>query len=182
MKNTHPQPEPATPGIFLALCQTAFCVFILSSCAGTGGQDGAGDWWGGTGDPGFIALPSRNESVSFFGPGSDNVQKNLFSPVYFGFNQSVISGSELAKVSAVAQYLKSEGRNNTVIIAGFTDSIGTEEYNRQLGERRALAVRAALISQGINPSRAQTVSFGEDMPARPGDEAANRRAEFGIVR
>jgi peptidoglycan-associated lipoprotein len=181
MRNKHTNSEPASPGKFLKLCQTVFCLALLSSCAGKGGQNGDGDWYGG-GDPGSIALPSRNESVSFFGPGSGSVQKNLFSPVYFGFDRTDISGTELAKVSAVAQYLKSEGSKNTVIVAGFTDSSGTEEYNRQLGERRALAVRAAIVSQGINPSRVQTVSFGEDMPASPGNDAANRRAEFGIVR
>jgi peptidoglycan-associated lipoprotein len=73
-----------------------------------------------------------------------------------------------------------------LIIAGFTDERGTEEYNRGLGERRALAVREALISQGISGGRIQTVSFGEEMPANPGSGeaawAANRRAEFGVVR
>jgi peptidoglycan-associated lipoprotein len=180
MKNTNSHAEPGTFGKYPGLCLAALGVLLLSSCAGTGGQDGS-DWYGG-GDPGSIALPSRNESVSFFGPGSNAVQKSLFSPVYFAFNRFEINGTELAKVSAVAQYLKGEGRKNTVIIAGFTDSVGTEEYNRQLGERRALAVRAALVSQGISPSLVQTVSFGEDMPASPGNGTANRRAEFGIVR
>ncbi|MEM7148132.1 MAG: OmpA family protein [Verrucomicrobiota bacterium] len=180
MTNSNPHSRPAPFQKFLTLSLTSAALAVLASCAGTGGQND-GDWYGG-GDPGSIALPSRNESVSFFGPGSSNVQRNLFAPVYFGFDRSDISGTELAKVSAVAQFLKSEGKNNTVIVAGFTDSTGTQEYNRQLGERRALAVRAALVAQGINPSRVHTVSFGEDMPASPGNAAANRRAEFGIIR
>jgi peptidoglycan-associated lipoprotein len=73
-----------------------------------------------------------------------------------------------------------------IIIAGFTDERGTEEYNRGLGERRAQAVRDALIGMGVNGARLQTVSFGEDMPADPGSGeeawAKNRRAEFGVVR
>ncbi|MEM8954239.1 MAG: OmpA family protein [Verrucomicrobiota bacterium] len=179
---TKPRPQSRTSQVknILRLSLTAASFAVLGACAGTGGQND-GDWYGG-GDPGAIALPSRNESVSFFGPGSGNVQRNLFAPVYFGFDRSDISGTELAKVSAVAQFLKSEGKNNTVIVAGFTDSTGTQEYNRQLGERRALAVRSALVAQGINPSRVHTVSFGEDMPASPGNAAANRRAEFGIIR
>ena len=73
-----------------------------------------------------------------------------------------------------------------IIIAGFTDERGTEEYNRGLGDRRAGAVRESLISQGIDGSRIQTVSFGLEMPADSGHtEAAwakNRRAETGVVR
>ena len=73
-----------------------------------------------------------------------------------------------------------------MIIAGFTDERGTEEYNRGLGERRALSVREALIKAGISGGRIQTVSFGEEMPVDSGGSeaawAANRRAEFGVVR
>jgi peptidoglycan-associated lipoprotein len=76
--------------------------------------------------------------------------------------------------------------NNDVIVAGFTDERGTEEYNRGLGERRALAVREALIGMGIGGGRVQTVSFGEEMPLASGSYeaawAANRRAEFGVIR
>ena len=60
------------------------------------------------------------------------------------------------------------------------------EYNRGLGERRALAVREYLIAHGADGQKIQTVSFGAEMPADPAsNEAAwakNRRAEFGVVR
>jgi peptidoglycan-associated lipoprotein len=76
--------------------------------------------------------------------------------------------------------------NQTLIIAGFTDERGTEEYNRGLGEKRAQAVRDALIAKGVSGGRIQTVSFGEEMPADPGNSEAacakNRRAEFGVVK
>jgi peptidoglycan-associated lipoprotein len=87
-------------------------------------------------------------------------------------------------VQAVAQFMKEHG--STVIIAGFTDERGTPEYNRGLGERRALSVREELIRMGVNGGRVQTVSFGAEMPAdSASNEAAwakNRRAEFGVVR
>jgi peptidoglycan-associated lipoprotein len=74
----------------------------------------------------------------------------------------------------------------SLIVAGFTDDRGTEEYNRGLGERRALAVRQALINAGMPAGRIQTVSFGEEMPADSGSSEAawakNRRAEFGVVK
>ena len=70
----------------------------------------------------------------------------------------------------------------TVEIEGHCDVRGTEEYNRSLGERRALALREELIRLGIEASRVDTISYGEDRPAVAGnDEAAyrkNRRAEF----
>ena len=75
---------------------------------------------------------------------------------------------------------------NTIILAGFTDERGTPEYNRGLGERRAQAVRDALIHAGADGSRIQTVSFGAEMPADSGSSesawAKNRRGEFGVVR
>jgi peptidoglycan-associated lipoprotein len=90
----------------------------------------------------------------------------------------------MGKVQAVADFMRSSKQN--MIIAGFTDERGTEEYNRGLGERRALAVREKLIGLGISGGRVQTVSFGEEMPASSGGGeaawAANRRAEFGVVR
>jgi peptidoglycan-associated lipoprotein len=128
-----------------------------------------------------VPLPDRQDGASFL---SGNVSKGQFAPVQFGFDSFQVSGSEMPKVQAVAQAMKSS--SGDLIIAGFTDERGTEEYNRGLGERRALAVREALISQGISGGRMQTVSFGEEMPANPGSgEAAwavNRRAEFGLVR
>jgi peptidoglycan-associated lipoprotein len=128
-----------------------------------------------------VPLPDRQDGASFL---SGNVSKGQFAPVQFGFDSFQVSGSEMPKVQAVAQAMKNS--SGDLIIAGFTDERGTEEYNRGLGERRALAVREALISQGISGGRMQTVSFGEEMPANPGSgEAAwavNRRAEFGLVR
>jgi len=80
--------------------------------------------------------------------------------------------------------VQSEGK--TIIIAGFTDERGTPEYNRGLGEKRALAVRQALMSDGASGGKLQTVSFGAEMPADNGTSdaayAKNRRAEFGVVR
>ena len=101
--------------------------------------------------------------------------------VHFDFDSSVIKSDDKAKVSAVADYLKSNNQD-AVEIEGHCDVRGTEEYNRALGERRALALREELIRLGIDASRVDTVSYGEDRPADPGhDESAyskNRRGEF----
>lgn len=153
----------------------------VSGCANKGRRGGSGP--GGvdgdrvTGTP----LADREEGVSFL---SSNVDRNQFEPVYFAFDSSSVSGSERQKVEEVAGALRSGSK--TLIIAGFTDERGTPEYNRGLGERRALAVRQALIGAGVDSSRVQTVSFGAEMPADPSSNesawAKNRRAEFGVVR
>ena len=69
-----------------------------------------------------------------------------------------------------------------MIVEGHCDERGSNEYNLALGERRALAVRAAMISAGIDGARVQTRSYGEERAVAFGhDESAwrlNRRAEF----
>jgi peptidoglycan-associated lipoprotein len=126
-------------------------------------------------------LSQRQEGVSFFG---NNVNRSQFQPVYFAFDSFEIQPSETDKLRQIASFMK--GASNNVILAGFTDERGTEEYNRGLGERRAQAARNYLISLGVSGSRIQTVSFGLEMPVDPGHNegawAKNRRAETGVVR
>jgi peptidoglycan-associated lipoprotein len=104
--------------------------------------------------------------------------------VYFAYDSSEIQSSETGKLHQVADFMK-RGPNN-IILAGFTDERGTEEYNRALGERRAQATRNFLISLGVSGSRIQTVSFGMEMPADSShNEAAwakNRRTETGVIK
>jgi len=101
--------------------------------------------------------------------------------VHFDYDSSAIKGEEKAKVAAVADYIKSHTMD-ALEIEGHCDVRGTEEYNRSLGERRALALREEFIRLGVEPSRIDTVSYGEDRPVDTGhDEAAyrkNRRGEF----
>lgn len=163
---------------FLTLSLAALVALNLSSCKKKEGDQFAGmdgDYVSGT------PLPDRIDGANFF---SGNVTRGQFSPIYFAYDSMSVSDSELMKVEQVATAMKS--MNNTVIIAGFTDERGTEEYNRGLGEKRAQAVREALISMGVSGAKIQTVSFGEEMPADPGSGesawALNRRAEFGVVK
>jgi len=106
--------------------------------------------------------------------------------VHFAYDSSAVQAGEKAKVAAVAEYLKAHTSPRTAVrVEGNCDERGTEEYNRSLGERRALAIREELVSLGIEPSRVDTVSYGEDRPAVQGhDESAwrqNRRGEFVLL-
>jgi peptidoglycan-associated lipoprotein len=155
------------------------CVVLLSASCKTKPKD---EYAGVDGD--FVSgvpLPDRADGSAYLG---GNVSKGQFSPVQFGYDSFEVSSGETGKVQAVADFMRSSKQD--VIIAGFTDDRGTEEYNRGLGERRALAVRESLIGMGVSAGRVQTVSFGEEMPVSSGGGeaawAANRRAEFGVIR
>ena len=101
--------------------------------------------------------------------------------VHFAFDSAAIRTSERVKVDSMAAALQSD-QSVLLLIEGHCDERGTEEYNRSLGEKRALSLREELVKAGINPDRIHTRSFGEDKPAVQGhDESAwskNRRGEF----
>ena len=104
--------------------------------------------------------------------------------VYFDFDSSVVKSSEKSNVEAAAAYLKANPKVG-LRIEGNCDERGTEEYNRALGERRALAVRELIVADGVEADRVVTVSFGKDKPAVLGhDESAwakNRRDVFVVL-
>jgi peptidoglycan-associated lipoprotein len=104
--------------------------------------------------------------------------------VYFDFDSSTVKSSEMDKVSSVAGQLSSRS-GTKLLIEGHCDERGTEEYNRALGERRALALREALVRQGVSGDRVRTISYGEDRPVDTAlTEAAfalNRRGEFVLL-
>ena len=105
-------------------------------------------------------------------------QKNV---VFFDFDSSEIRSEYVPVVAAHAQYLV-KYPTARVRLEGHTDERGSREYNIGLGERRAQAVRRALLAQGVAESQITTVSYGEERPAvEGGDEAAfaqNRRVEL----
>ena len=104
--------------------------------------------------------------------------------IHFAYDSSVIRSSEKANLAAVAAALSSDP-NAKLLIEGNCDERGTEEYNRSLGERRALAAREALAKLGVDPMRVVTRSFGKDKPVESGhDESAwskNRRDDFVLL-
>jgi peptidoglycan-associated lipoprotein len=104
--------------------------------------------------------------------------------IHFRYDSAAIRDSEQANLQAVASALASDPATK-LLITGNCDERGTEEYNRALGERRALAAREALAKLGLDPMRVRTISYGKDQPVDTGhDEAAwqkNRRDEFILL-
>jgi peptidoglycan-associated lipoprotein len=101
--------------------------------------------------------------------------------IYFDFDKSEIKPEFADVVAAHARNLAAHP-NLKMKLEGNTDERGTREYNIGLGERRAQAVRRALMLQGVAESQLTTVSFGAERPAAEGDDEAawakNRRVEL----
>ena len=115
----------------------------------------------------------------------DDLNRNSpLKPVFFELDSSELGAEAQAVLNANAAALKRYA-TWTVTIEGHCDERGTAEYNLALGERRAIAARAYLVSLGIPADRLRTVSYGKEFPFDPGhDEAAwskNRRAHFVIT-
>jgi peptidoglycan-associated lipoprotein len=107
------------------------------------------------------------------------------STIYFAYDRSSIQPAESTKVDLVAEYLKNNS-SAKVLIEGHSDERGTEEYNRSLGERRALSLREYFVNSGIDGGRVFTQSWGEDKPVdEDHSEVAwsrNRRGEFVLLK
>ena len=103
---------------------------------------------------------------------------------FFDFDKSVVKPAGKAKLDDLISKVKDI--NLEVIIAvGHTDSIGTDAYNQKLSVRRAEAVKAYLVSKGIEKNRVYTEGKGEKQPIADNRTAAgrakNRRVEIEVV-
>ncbi|MGH9470595.1 MAG: OmpA family protein [Terriglobia bacterium] len=87
----------------------------------------------------------------------------------------------LSRIAGVLMTLK----GYHISVFGYTDDVGTQDYNLKLSERRARAVRDYLVKAGLDPAIINTKGFGKSDPRVPGDSpqarAKNRRVEIGIV-
>ncbi|AWB47659.1 peptidoglycan-associated lipoprotein Pal [Gemmobacter aquarius] len=139
---------------------------------GAGGADGAGGFGaGGIGQNG-LGDPNNPTSIAYF-------NQSVGDRVLFLVDQSTLSPEGRNILIGQAQWLQSNP-GYAIIIEGHADEQGTREYNLALGARRASAVQDFLISQGVQPSRMQTVSYGKERPIEVCSEEAcyakNRRA------
>jgi len=119
-----------------------------------------------------------------------NVIVLAFEDIHFNFDKSTLTPEAQTLLKKNIQLLK-DNPGTKVRIAGYTSASGTEEYNQKLSERRANAVKAYLINEGIiTPSRLSTIGYGESNPAEyeaaPQDlyskaAKANMRVLFEII-
>lgn len=100
--------------------------------------------------------------------------------IFFDVDKYEVKGEYQSLVAAHAKFLVAN-RGYKVLIQGNTDETGSREYNLSLGQKRADAVKRALVLLGAQEDQVESVSLGEEKPRNPGrDEAAfaeNRRAD-----
>jgi len=133
-----------------------------------------------------VIVPAEPVKEDAIASGSlDEINRNSpLKPIYFELDSSDISSQGRAVLDANAAAMK-QYATWTVTIEGHCDERGSAEYNLALGERRAVAARAYLVSLGVSADRLRTVSYGKEFPFDAGhDEASfskNRRAHFVIT-
>jgi outer membrane protein OmpA-like peptidoglycan-associated protein len=101
--------------------------------------------------------------------------------VLFDTGKATLKPGAYTTIDRLATALK-ESPDRKVLIEGHTDSVGSDEYNQSLSERRAASVQAALFERGVEASQIATVGKGETTPVAGNDNAAgrqqNRRVEL----
>jgi outer membrane protein OmpA-like peptidoglycan-associated protein len=103
--------------------------------------------------------------------------------VLFDTGKSDLNSGASRKLDQLAQFLN-EHKDRRVQIDGFTDSVGADGYNEELSRRRADAVKSALLSRGVDPSRISTEGYGKAFPVASNNDSGgrqmNRRVEVVI--
>lgn len=163
------------------------CILAAGGCrktgAGAAGADGALagdiiDYRGGGGGLDEFGLAGRDSWLGLEPLPGD------YAPVYFDYDSSALAAGERAKVDPVIDVM-SQSPQVYLTLEGHCDERGSREYNMSLGENRALAVRDYLMGRGVDSSRIQTISYGEENPVSMGhsesDYRLNRRVEFRLA-
>ena len=106
-----------------------------------------------------------------------------FGDVLFDFDQASLKANSRDSITTLANYLI-KNPDRKVIVEGYTDSKGSAAYNQGLSERRANAVKNALVRAGVEPSRIVAQGYGKEYPvadnATSSGRAQNRRVEVTI--
>lgn len=173
---------------YIALVLT---VVLVAGCAGRKGTEqeelGYGTY---TGQPGGAQAGGVGEGG--VGQGGALGESALAGPtasaqnrtVYFDYDRDEVKAEFREIVAANGRYLAANPAAR-VRLEGHADERGSREYNIGLGERRAQAVKQALLLQGAGASQLATVSYGEERPATTGSDeeswALNRRVEIVYV-
>lgn len=152
---------------FTNLFTVAALGLVLAACSAKQGAKGAGGVDGsGSGDY------------------SAGIGLGTLDRVYFEFDASTITASAAETLQKNAKTIKGNPKMK-VLVEGHCDERGTNEYNIALGERRAKATLDYLVSLGVDRSRLDKKSWGEERPLDMGQSEAsykkNRRAEFVIL-
>jgi OOP family OmpA-OmpF porin len=134
--------------------------------------------------PAVVPAPPAPPAVVAPAPAPTSEKVSFAADAFFDFDKSALKPEGKAKLDELSSKIKN--MNLEVVIAvGHTDSIGTDAYNQKLSMRRAEAVKAYMVSKGIEMSRVYTEGKGEKQPIADNKTAAgraqNRRVEIEVV-
>lgn len=107
-----------------------------------------------------------------------------FEPIFFGFDQYNIGAEERAKLQDIATYM-TNNPTAKILVEGYCDWKGTPAYNKSLGDRRATSVRDYLIDLGLDGSRIEVLSMGDELAtpdADPTTAGLERKAQLIVLR
>lgn len=124
------------------------------------------------------------DSLAGLGRTTDAVKTILATLIHFDYDKAIIRAGDAAVLDQKVAILQANP-GLRIRISGHCDERGSDEYNLALGNRRATAAKQYLVSHGIDASRIETVSYGEERPIDPGHNeeawAKNRRDETDIL-
>lgn len=113
----------------------------------------------------------------------EGIQITFDSAILFEFGKADLSAQAKTNLNNLAASLK-EYPNTEILIAGHTDSVGSEEFNQKLSEQRANTAATYLLEQDITADRMSVIGHGESQPVASNDSdmgrAQNRRVEVAI--
>ncbi|MGQ0618787.1 MAG: peptidoglycan-associated lipoprotein [Panacagrimonas sp.] len=157
---------------------------VLGGCAGKSTKNDAAATDAGSGIASSGASDNFGAGTPVAGGGGSDDTSGLAlqqRTVFFAFDSSDLDSEGQAIVTRFAKYLVAHPTSK-LRLEGHADERGTREYNVGLGERRAIAVQAALVVGGASSTQILIVSYGEERLADPGHEEAawakNRRVEI----
>lgn len=154
---------------------------LLAACSG--GEVGSNVDEGSFGTPTMVntlAMQGEYEAAALLGT---RFTTEVPDTVTFAFNSDVLTPQAQAILTRQAQWIRKFPEVKFSVF-GHTDLVGTEAYNKGLGQRRAMAAVNFLVSQGVSRGRLQgLVSYGETRPvvATPSPEQRNRRAVTSVA-
>jgi peptidoglycan-associated lipoprotein len=168
----------------------ALTIIVLAGCAGRGDKEqedlGYGTFEGQPGaQQGGVAEGAMGQGAEFDDSASAGPRASLRNrTIYFDYDRDEVKNEYRQIVAEHGRYLAANP-GARVRLEGHADERGSREYNIGLGERRAQAVRQALLLQGAGASQLATVSYGEERPAATGSDeeswSLNRRVEIVYV-
>ena len=124
------------------------------------------------------------DSLAALGKSTEAVRALLGTMIHFDYDKAIIRGGDAAVLDQKVSILQANPALH-IRISGHCDERGSDEYNLALGNRRATAAKQYVVSHGIDGSRIETVSYGEERPLASGHDedawAQNRRDEFEIL-